>query len=185
MKQTGVICTMEKNISYKESVKEAIMIALVQLMDKKEFNKITIQEIVDRAGVGRSSFYRNYYSKEDVLADYISSLFDATKYKANPYTTKTMRPYIIYQFRTIKKNHRFFQSLQKNNLLYLLYDQAALNARQNIDTFGLYHDSYQAVFCSNGATGVIIEWIRRDFRESEEELTDLFIDLVRIQPPET
>ena len=171
---------MENNVRYSDSVKEAIIIALVQLMEKKDFHKITIQNIVDRAGVGRSSFYRNFSSKEDILSRYISSIFDATKYEQSPYAEDKLRDYIISQFRVCRKNHRFFRSLQKNNLLYLLYQQATLNAKQNIDTFGLYYNAYQAVFCSNGTIGVIIEWIERDFQESEEDLADMFIDLVKL-----
>ena len=67
---------MKKEISYKDSVKEAIVIALIQLMKEKEFIGITINEIVVRAGVARSSFYRNFRSKEDVLLYHANELYD-------------------------------------------------------------------------------------------------------------
>ena len=55
-----VNCT---NIIVKESITQALLI----LMESKDFQKITITEIVNKAGVARMSFYRNYDSKEDVI----------------------------------------------------------------------------------------------------------------------
>ena len=58
-------------MTYNQTVKEAIAIALVQLMKRKNFEDISVSEIVKIAGVGRSSFYRNFESKKDVLSYYI------------------------------------------------------------------------------------------------------------------
>lgn len=49
--------------SNKESnrlTKESLEISLLQLLEKKELAKITISELVHRAGVSRAAFYRNY-----------------------------------------------------------------------------------------------------------------------------
>ena len=48
-------------------VRESIETALIQLMEKKPFGEISISEIVEKAGVSRVSYYRNYYYKEEVL----------------------------------------------------------------------------------------------------------------------
>lgn len=41
--------------------------ALFALMREKNFEAITVQEVLDRAGVGRSTFYVHYRDKEDLL----------------------------------------------------------------------------------------------------------------------
>ncbi len=41
--------------------------ALVALMQEKPFNDITVQEVLDRAGVSRSTFYVHYRDKDDLF----------------------------------------------------------------------------------------------------------------------
>src|SRR5688572_13339700 len=41
--------------------------ALVALILEKGYEKVTIQDIIDRANVGRSTFYAHYHDKEDLL----------------------------------------------------------------------------------------------------------------------
>ena len=47
---------------------EHITNSLLELMKAKHINDITIGELCDMAGVGRASFYRNFESKEVVIA---------------------------------------------------------------------------------------------------------------------
>lgn len=41
--------------------------ALIELIQEREFSDITVRSILDRAGVGRATFYAHYRNKEDVL----------------------------------------------------------------------------------------------------------------------
>jgi AcrR family transcriptional regulator len=41
--------------------------ALVALMQEKSMDKITVQEVLDRATVGRSTFYLHYRDKDDLF----------------------------------------------------------------------------------------------------------------------
>src|SRR5918911_4512582 len=50
-----------------QKTKRLISDALKTLLIEKEYEAITIQEIIDRANVGRSTFYSHYESKEHLL----------------------------------------------------------------------------------------------------------------------
>lgn len=42
--------------------------ALMDLLLEKRFDAITVQDLLDRAGIGRSTIYTHYFDKDDVLA---------------------------------------------------------------------------------------------------------------------
>ena len=56
---------------------DCIYEALVQLMDEKPYEKITVTEIVARAGFSRMAYYRNYSSKDEILVKRLRALLDA------------------------------------------------------------------------------------------------------------
>jgi AcrR family transcriptional regulator len=51
--------------------------ALVELIQERDFDDITVQQILDRAGVGRATFYAHYRNKEDVLHSGYERMFTA------------------------------------------------------------------------------------------------------------
>jgi AcrR family transcriptional regulator len=50
--------------------------ALVALMHEKPFDEITVQHVLDRAGVGRSTFYTHYRDKEDLFFSDAADFFE-------------------------------------------------------------------------------------------------------------
>jgi AcrR family transcriptional regulator len=44
--------------------------ALMQLINEKGYDAVTIQDITDRANLGRTTFYLHYTSKDDLLLDH-------------------------------------------------------------------------------------------------------------------
>ena len=49
--------------------------ALVALIQEKNFDDITVQDVLDRAGVGRSTFYVHYRDKEDLFLSDVEDFF--------------------------------------------------------------------------------------------------------------
>jgi AcrR family transcriptional regulator len=48
--------------------RQLILAAMMDLLFERSFDHITVQDILDKANVGRSTFYTHYFDKEDVLA---------------------------------------------------------------------------------------------------------------------
>ena len=56
--------------------------ACKKLMEKKDFEKISVGEIAEVAGVHRATFYRHFTSKEDVVVQYLSNLLTSSQDQA-------------------------------------------------------------------------------------------------------
>lgn len=89
--------------------RQVIQDALFALMQEKSYPKITIQDIIDRANVGRSTFYSHYETKEDLLLSCIEHLL------------KGLKQYIIYYLETGNDENRLppveglFEHLKENS----------------------------------------------------------------------
>jgi len=56
--------------------REAIFKAFIFLLSKKNFNHITVGEIIQLADVGRATFYAHFETKDFLLKDLCAELFD-------------------------------------------------------------------------------------------------------------
>lgn len=59
--------TTKKTDARVQRTRDALGDALIALMLEKPFDTITVQDVLDRAHVGRSTFYSHYSDKDDLL----------------------------------------------------------------------------------------------------------------------
>ena len=67
---------MDKREEANLRVKQNITAALFSLIQENSLTEIHVTEIIQKAGVARASFYRNYCSKEDVLVTLIRDVLE-------------------------------------------------------------------------------------------------------------
>lgn len=56
------------------AAKECLSTALILLMKKTDYDRISIVDITRKAGVSRMTYYRNFASKEDILEQYMDTV---------------------------------------------------------------------------------------------------------------
>ena len=90
--------------------REAIETALLQLLEKKDLAKISISELVKRAGVSRAAFYRNYDSKEEILESVFKRSVHNIMEQLSHYDVKTDLYLVwVHLFRAAKKEAKVIQ----------------------------------------------------------------------------
>ena len=60
-----------------ERTKSWIFDALMLLMDEKPYMKISVSDITKRAGIARTTFYRNYKNINDIFLEFFSKIMSA------------------------------------------------------------------------------------------------------------
>lgn len=156
------------NESRNAYVVEHLTSSMLALLEEKPIAEISISELCDMAGVGRTSFYRNYQAKEDIIKAYIAHLFQDWVDKCKKSSNLSVRETVQVVFSHFEANREFYSLLNERGLVYLLkdiiLDLCGFNPEQEMAA--AYSSAYVGFFLY----GWIEVWFRRGMRDTAEEL---------------
>ncbi|MDO4648596.1 MAG: TetR-like C-terminal domain-containing protein [Eubacteriales bacterium] len=153
-------------------VKEQITSTLLNMLKKKSLSEITISMLVKEAQVGRASFYRNYESLEDVIAQYDKKIVHAWAETFAVDPNASAHNVFTSLFRHYKEHEDFYMMLYRNDMTYLIRD--TIYHRAGIQTGMSDNESYRLAFLSYGIYGWVCEWMKRGMKEIPEDVTQIF-----------
>lgn len=149
--------------------------ALLELMNEKDYNKISIGEISKRAGVDRSSYYRHFKSKEDIISFFFDEIL---RESLDGFTNLSSIDFTIYI-------HSIYMALYnyKKELL-LIYDAKlsfllleVLSKRFHFNNkYALsapLSKQYELSYMIGGIYNNLIFWMSRDMGETPDEMTEI------------
>lgn len=165
--------------------------ALIEILEQKPFEYITISEICEKAGVNRSTFYLHYENTSDLLLetsehlianflsyfsvdkDLITTKFQECELSELNYISNDyLRPYLSY----IYDNRHLFQTAT-NHLRSFKFDDVYKKMYEHIfnpilDRFNypLNDRKYVMAFYLNGINSIILEWLKNGCKDSIEEI---------------
>ena len=127
-----------------KKTRKAIFDALIDLLSKKQFDKITVEEIINHADVGRATFYSHFETKDYLLKELCTELFchilDSIDVHKNDhkhiFKCDSDDSVFLHILKHIKNNDNRLLSLlsSPNNDLFLDYfKNGLLNMIKNID----------------------------------------------------
>ncbi len=151
---------------------ECMADALIRLMGEKPFEKISINEITAEAGVGRSTWFRNFADKSDALTFKLIRLWErwADEHDIqiyDRYEIENARDFFAFNFeyRSILKT--IYAANMQSSVYNAFYRIMVLSHDTNTE------ERYSARFYSYGLFGLLDEWISRDYAESVDKLVEI------------
>lgn len=171
---------MDKRIAANMQVKEKITEAFFTLLEEKNISEITITELINKAEVARSSFYRNYGSIQDVLVEEIKNI--SLKFtETNPVHKVDFASYsyLIHVFGFYYGMRRRFLCLIKAGFGSMVLQEITY---YNMDALGdmpsASIDRYDIYYYSGALFSVLSSWLESGAKESIEEMAKKFRALV-------
>jgi AcrR family transcriptional regulator len=161
--------------------------ALVDLMRTREFDAITVQDLLDRAGVGRATFYSHFRNKDDFLLtdlERMLALFEA-HFDRTAGNTRRLAP-IAELFAHLANARSFLEAIERAGRAEAVFDIASGHLARIIErrltTLGVQPRelplSAAARVFGAMATELAKWWLGRTTTLSARDMDDRFHDLV-------
>jgi AcrR family transcriptional regulator len=168
--------------------RQMLISAMVELMQQKRYDSITVQEIADRANIGRSTFYAHFTDKDDLLVDGVQrmlAVFEADiAGSANPADgSAQLLPSLallrhlgaqveLYQVFARGRGLNLFMTALQDELTTMLTER--LTGRVATDTTPAVPPSLLAAMVAGMLTTAIRAWAGGGFTEPAEDIDRIF-----------
>ena len=169
--------------------------ALLLLLEKKEYDFITVKEICEKAGVNRSTFYLHYETIDELLVETIE-LMNSKFMKA--FDNKVINPnitnkddlfliedtYLIPYLTLIKEHKKIYKLI--HNKPHIFNNQKVFKELYNnlfkviLDKYGVSNEDKEYVFAyfSFGILAIVNKWIENDCKDDINKIASLMKKLI-------
>jgi len=165
--------------------------ALMNLILEKRYDKITVQDIIDRADVGRSTFYAHFMDKDDLLVQGLAMFSD--ELNAHIETSDhggEEGGHVLHSltfFRHAGMHHELYKAMQKGGGADVIMEAGRLHLTQDIQHHldEMFPDGTPAEFplpvitsfLAGAMLSVLMWWLEADRPYSPEKIDAIFQQL--------
>ena len=168
-----------------------IHISFVKLLGEKDYDLITVQDILDDSKISRSTFYAHFKAKDDLLLYVTNHIFDHVfsksleEEKTHDFSKDTFLNYrhlIEHIFYHVQDEKELFKGILKSNGTETFMNEFRKQLFKLIDS---YYSNYpynekiplelKKALAVEDIIVILNYWIENDFKETPEEVADNFI----------
>ena len=172
--------------------RRALNDALISLILEQRYDTITVQHVIDRANVGRSTFYAHYRDKEDLLRSSFEEFLGTFGAHMNWQNLKGGRTVpVLEMFRHLQNFHNFYKALARSRKTDLLYkigpDHMARSIEQSLISWLPPQSIKQqravplpllSHYVASALLAMLKWWLEQEMPYSPERMDQIFHELV-------
>ena len=157
---------------------KSIAEAFVSLLHEKEYSKISVSEICEKAAVSRQTFYSLFKAKENIVAFELSKKYlfnpnEECKCTGRPSLRELSKAYA----RFISDKSDFINLLVKNNIIYLMQEGLYECFLECIRKDDNWESDLAADFLAAGLSTIAKHYVANESAITDSELEEIIYDL--------
>ena len=161
----------------------AVIAAFERLLDERGYARMTVQEILDAADVGRATFYAHFQGKEGVMGAFVSGVIEhvAAPADAEPGHDFTgrgdMAAQVEHALRHVQEHGHAVRALLvgggSQEFVGALREAAFAKLKQAT------RNDYEARFLTGALVETVVRWAEDDFADKPKALAQAYTALAR------
>ncbi len=175
----------KKRFSVKTEIKEALM----ELLSEKPYMNITVTDIVKKAKVARTSFYRNFSSIENVVNSIVEEKMQFFEQEILPVMNsddeRVWREFLFHYFYQVSrdykklsgKNMHSIYSMQNMSIFFLKTNEK-IEREQKEKPASSIRDKYCAVGKVSLISDIAKKWANCGMEETPEEMVNYIMGFI-------
>lgn len=157
--------------------------ALMALLEERSFDDITVQDVLDRAGVGRSTFYVHYRDKQDLFLSDVEDFFELCSGLLKRHNASPDRLLPVQEvFAHIREMRDFYAAVVRsgkvNEIQVLGRGFFARSIDERLQSAGMKMDPLERSAKSHALAGSFFSlldwWIDKGMKADPKEIDTLF-----------
>jgi len=174
-----------------QKTRKAILSAFEGLLAEKRYEQITVQNIIDRADIGRSTFYAHFETRDDLLRytcqELFAHVFDghpaseiSHDFSGEKDSVEILLTHILYHLRDDRARYMRIFSCESADLFWRYFQSqfetfiSRYGTREDAARKNVPEDYCMDYYCSSYIESVKW-WFRSGLKIAPEELTAYFV----------
>ncbi len=180
-------------MQYKNSIRTRKTIKRVYselICQKKDIKKITVKELVEKAGISKSTFYTHYQDIYAVAIDFEHEIISTLENLLNEYTKRNKVGIIEYLNKLVeifKENEELYRNILRAEVPGQFIEQLKLMLKEAIfndtSTKFLSNDTNvrqtQATFIANGFVYMLVDYFKGEMNLTLDELNQSILKILK------
>lgn len=168
---------MDKRKIANQQVKDRLLSALLAFAEEKDLSQVKVTELVERSGVARASFYRNFNSVEDIV-DYGIQKMANLYHERKPPTAEGFhsREMMLFEFQFYRDYAPIVLAFHRAHMATTLLDiitNCEIEAKGDMPASSIA--KYELFYFAGAFYNMLICWLEGGMRETPEAMADEFL----------
>ena len=174
-----------------QKTRDSIFMAFSSLLSTKKYSQITVQDIIDTANIGRSTFYAHFDTKDQLLDAWCRDIFehifseDLSSEKNHDFSgTNDLEPritHILYHLKESKHNLKSILSYESAEIFWNYFKKYLQILFADFVDEERYHNVPKE-FLLNHMAGSFVEmvkwWMEKGMNPEPEVVTAYFVSVI-------
>ncbi|ABX41742.1 transcriptional regulator, TetR family [Lachnoclostridium phytofermentans ISDg] len=175
-----------------QKTRDSIFTAFSRLLSMKKYSQITVQDIIDEANIGRSTFYAHFETKDQLLDELCRDIFDHIFAKdlsseqhhdfSGNKDFEAKITHILYHLKESKHDMKSILTYESADIFWSYFKRYFEKLFADFIDSERYHNVPEE-FLLNHMAGSFVElvkwWMKKDMKPEPEVVASYFIEVIK------